>query len=462
MGEQRVSGVECQRVADFRFDENGRLHVNPLPGSTHVLPADTVIFAVGQAVALNLCKEARQTDRRTLAVDPETWMTSEKGIFAAGDAVSGTSSAIQAIASGHRAAFNIHRFLHPEPDNGHSVEPWRTLTEIELPAVRYQAADLALLPRQTVPNRGPASLDEPLSERQALAEAARCLNCGTCAECLQCQAACEAGAIDHNQQPWQETVEVGAVVVATGFDVYDPRRKPELGYGKYPNVLHALEVERLLSASGPTAGAVRLPDGRAPQNVVFIQCVGSRDRQNGANPYCSRVCCMYTAKEAHLLRERLPEAEITVFYTDIRAFGKGFEAFHERVRGERVRYRRGAVSEVLRGPGGRLIVRAEDTLQGRPLELESDLVVLATALVPRADSASLAEDLSLRLGPDGFFLEAEPLLAAVDSGVPGIYLAGACQGPKDILDSVSHAKAAAASALIDLARAEMEYGPLEG
>ncbi len=290
-----------------------------------------------------------------------------------------------------------------------------------------------------------------LTEEEALAEAARCLQCGVCAECLQCLDACEANAIDHNQRAWDEVLEVGTIILATGFDLFDPLRQPNLGYGKYANVLHSLEIERLLSASGPTSGTIELEGGLAPQDVVFIQCVGSRDKQAG-NPYCSRVCCMFTAKQAHLIRDRFPNANITVFYIDIRAFGKGFEQFHEHVRHERVRYRRGNVSEVVQGPNGKLIVRAEDTLLGTPVEVHADLVVLAVGLVARRDAAQTAQRFELQIGNDGFFLEMDPDLDTNASGVPGVFLAGACQGPKDILDTVAHAKAAAASAMVILAR----------
>ncbi len=463
LGEDRVTGVDCERVASFSFDESGQLHVETIAGSGHVLDADTVIFAVGQRVAAELCPGAEQTAARTLAVDPATCMTSQPAVFAAGDATTGTSLAVEAIAAGHRAALGIHRYLHPEAADSTVIDPWRTLRQIDLPVIRLGREALSHHPRlrRTDPSRSYfnggtahsfAETEASLTEEQARSEAARCLNCGTCAECLECLAVCEASAIDHNQRAWDEELDVAAIVVATGFDLYDPRRKPELGYGKYPNVMHALEVERMLSASGPTAGAVRLQNGKTPQNVVFIQCVGSRDRQPGGNPYCSRVCCMYTAKQAHLLRDRLPDANITVFYIDIRAFGKGFEEFHERVRGERVRYRRGNVSEVVRGQDGRLLVRTEDTLLGAPVQLEADLVVLATALIPRRDTFQTAAKLAVQTGGDGFYLEADPKLDPTSSQVPGIFLAGACQGPKDILDSVAHARAAAASALVLLSK----------
>ncbi len=456
----QVKAVKCEKVASFSFDTNGRLQVDVVPDSEHTIPADTVIFSVGQRPSLAFCGDLERTSKGTLAIDPSSCETAEPGIFAAGDVTTGTGLAVQAIAAGHRAAFHIHHYLRgEEATKGRPVAAWQRLTEREFPAATANLANFQLQSRIDAPLDPQTGMEAVLTEAQALAEADRCLQCGVCAECLQCLTACEAKAIDHNQRPWDEVLDVAAVVVATGFDiyVYDPRHKPELGYGKYPDVIHIMEAERLLSASGPTAGMVQLKDGRVPKDVVFIQCVGSRDRQNG-NPYCSRVCCMVTAKQAHLLRERLPEANISVFYMDVRAFGKGFEQFYERVRGERIRYRRGNVSEVIRGLNGRLLIRAEDTLLGRPVQIEADLVVLATALLPRGDIGHMAGVLDLQIGSDGFFQEAHAKLDPSGSGRDGIFLAGACQGPKDIPDTIAQARAAAASALAVLAKVEKEQG----
>jgi heterodisulfide reductase subunit A len=248
-------------------------------------------------------------------------------------------------------------------------------------------------------------------------------------------------------------------VVATGFDVFDPLNKPEFGYGVYPEVITTLEFERLASASGPTAGKISL-NGRSPKKIVFIQCVGSRDQSgirkgkgNEVASYCSRVCCMAVAKQAHLAHDRLPEAEITVFYMDVRAFGKGFEEFYDRVRKEGILYRRGNPSEIIRR-GERVVVRAEDTLLGELVEVEADLVVLAVGMLPSRSTGELAQTLHLRLGEDGFFQEAHPKLRTVESSVEGIFLAGCCQGPKDIPDTVAQAKAAACAAMILLAKAD--------
>jgi heterodisulfide reductase subunit A len=269
---------------------------------------------------------------------------------------------------------------------------------------------------------------------------------GVCGKEFLCKNACQAGAIDFDQKEELVELNVGSCIVATGFDPFDPSEKPELGYGNYNNVITGLEFERLASASGPTVGKLEL-NGMRPKEVVFVQCVGSRDKQVG-NPYCSRVCCMYTAKQAHLVHEKLPDASVTVLYMDIRAFGKGFEEFYDRVRVEGALYRRGNPSEIIKR-GEKLIVRAEDTLLGQPIEIPADMVVLAVGLKPRSDTSALAGLLGLE--HDGFFTEAHAKVDPVGTNVPGVYLAGCCQGPKDIPDTVAHAKAAAAAAVIRLA-----------
>jgi heterodisulfide reductase subunit A len=264
-------------------------------------------------------------------------------------------------------------------------------------------------------------------------------------------------------------LEVGAIVVATGYEPFDPRLKPEFAYGIYDNVITSLEFERLSSPSGSTGGKIEV-NGQQPKDVVFIKCVGSRDKNLG-NEYCSRVCCMYTAKQAHLVKEQIPDANVTIFYMDVRAFGKGFEEFYDQVRAEGIRYRRGNASEIYRkgrvlSPSkgdpstssghGRLIVRAEDTLLSETLEVEADLVVLAVGMVPRHDVKDVASLLKLSRSPDGFFLEAHPKLRPIDTTTDGVFLAGTCQGPKDIADTVAQAKAAASSALIPLSRGRVK------
>jgi heterodisulfide reductase subunit A len=273
---------------------------------------------------------------------------------------------------------------------------------------------------------------------------------GTCKKA--CVETCGAEAIDFSQREEVVEIRVGAIVVATGFDLFDPKLKPEFGYGIYPNVLHGLEFERLSSASGPTKGDITI-DGKQPRDVVFIHCVGSRDKTVG-NEYCSRICCMSTAKQAHLVREKIPDARITVLYMDMRAFGKGFEEFYERVQKEGIIYRRANPSEIYK-KNGMLMVKGEDTLMGEPFEIEADLVVLAAGLTPRRGDEIFRGVLGLERSSDRFYAQ-NPGFDPVLSGKEGIFLAGCCQAPRDIPDTVAQASGAAALACTILSKKKLE------
>ncbi|MFQ6099635.1 MAG: NAD(P)-binding protein [Anaerolineae bacterium] len=455
-----VSGMRCVRMELGEPDESGRRRPVPIAGSEFDMPADVVIFAIGARPDLNGLPEGVARRRGdTIVADPVTLATDVPGLFAGGDAVTGMAFVVDAIAAGHRAARSIDAYLR-----GESVEVEReievaTLDEEEAQAkITSGAASAALrheMREQPVAERVRdfREVYAGLTEEEARAEARRCLSCGVCSECNQCVYICQKHCIDHDMQEEMVELDVASVVVATGYDLIDPRTKPEFGYGVYPEVMTGLEFERLSSASGPTMGDITV-NGEKPKDVVFIQCVGSRDPHTGV-PYCSRICCMYTAKHAHLVRDKVPDANITIFYMDVRAFGKGYEEFYDRVKHERVTYRRGEPAEIYR-QDGRLVVLAEDTLLGQPIEVEADLVVLATAVVPRADAAEVATQFSLKRSPDGFFQEAHPKLRPVDTSLDGVFMAGCCQGPKDIPDTVAQAKAAASSALRVLAQRERE------
>jgi heterodisulfide reductase subunit A len=256
----------------------------------------------------------------------------------------------------------------------------------------------------------------------------------------------DRNAIDFTQTETFDTVDVGSVILATGFKTFDPHRLPAYGYGVYPNVYTAMEIERLVNASGPTEGHVTLRDGRTPQSVGILHCIGSRDVNT--NEYCSRVCCMYSLKLAHLVKEKTG-AEIYNFYIDIRAPGKGMEEFYNRVAEEGVHFIRGKVADVYpeAGKTGRVILQAEDTLLGRVRKIPVDMVVLATGLEPQADAEDVRRTFNITCAGGGFFMERHPKLAPVSTFTDGIFLAGACQGPKDIPDTVAQAGAAAAEAL---------------
>jgi heterodisulfide reductase subunit A len=276
-----------------------------------------------------------------------------------------------------------------------------------------------------------------------------------------CVEACDRKAIDFNQKEEMKEIEVGTIILATGYHTFDAKRVPFYGYGKYPNVYTSLEVERLVNASGPTGGELILRDGRHPKTVGIIHCVGSRDKNT--NRWCSRTCCMYSLKLAHLLKEHT-EAEVYNFYIDIRAAGKSYEEFYDKLLDENVHFIRGRVAEVSdwavrSSEEGKLIIRAEDTMIGIVRRIPVDMVVLAVGMEPQSDSQDVRRLFNISCSTEGFFLERHPKLAPVDTFTDGIFIAGACQGPKDIPDSVAQAGAAAAQALTLIDTGEIELEP---
>ena len=289
-----------------------------------------------------------------------------------------------------------------------------------------------------------------------------CLNLkmGKCKK--TCVEACaDRQAIDFTQKERFEEVNVGTIIVATGFKTFDAGRKPQYGYGRYPNVYTALEVERLVNAAGPTGGEVVLRDGRRPKTIGIVHCVGSRD--NRTNRWCSRVCCMYSMKLAHLIKEHTG-AEVYSFYIDIRTPGKGFDEFYGRVLDEGVHFIRGRVGEVtdwafIPEEEDKLIIRVEDTLGGVVRRIPVDMVVLSTGLEPHVDAQDVRRLFNMSCSSEGFFLERHPKLAPVNTFTDGIFIAGCCQGPKDIPDSVAQAGAAAAEAMALIDRGYIEQEP---
>jgi heterodisulfide reductase subunit A len=281
-------------------------------------------------------------------------------------------------------------------------------------------------------------------------------------KCLLCVKACSNEAIDHTMKDEIVSLKVGTIVVATGFDTYEPKRKGVYKYWEYDNVITGLELERLLNASGPTGGhLIRPSDGQSPKRVAFIQCVGSRNKKID-RPYCSRVCCMYAIKNAQIIMEHEPETEIAVYYNDIRAFGKGFEELYHRVREDySVEFIRGRPAKLAQDPTTKSItIRAEETLLNKITEREFDLVVLSVGLSPSEGTKKISKILGLTTSADGFLMEAHPKLRPVDTAMDGIYVAGCAQSPKDIPDSVAQAKAAASSAAAPMSARKVMIDPL--
>jgi heterodisulfide reductase subunit A len=274
-------------------------------------------------------------------------------------------------------------------------------------------------------------------------------------KCRLCEKVCEQKAIDFEQQDTFTTVKVGAVIVATGYDLMDTRELIQYGYGKYPGVYNALEVERLFNSAGPTSGKVTLRDGKEPQAIAIFHCIGSRDKNN--YEHCSRVCCMYSLKFAHLFKEKT-SADVYQFYIDMRAAGKGYEEFYNRIIEEDVKFIRGKGARVAASADepGRLIVEAEDTITGKFIKLPVDMVVLSPAMTPRSDYKDVARLFNLSTDKHGFFMERHPKLAPLSTMSEGIFIAGVCQSPKDIPDTVAQAYGAAAEALTIVVKDKLE------
>ncbi len=277
--------------------------------------------------------------------------------------------------------------------------------------------------------------------------------------CGKCADVCEPEAINYDMKPEIIEEEVGAIIVATGYDLYDKENMAEYGYGKYADVLDGLQFERLLSASGPTMGKILRPsDHKEPKEVVFIQCVGSRDPELHC-AYCSKICCMYTAKHAMLYKHHVHDGQAYVFYIDIRSGGKGYEEFVQRaVEEDGVLYLRGKVSKIFEEKG-KIKVWGVDTLTGKDIEIDADMVVLATATRPSKGAEELAKKLKIAMDKDGFLSEAHPKLRPVESVTSGMFLAGAAQAPKDIPEAVAQASGAAAKAIAILSQERLYHAP---
>ncbi len=278
-------------------------------------------------------------------------------------------------------------------------------------------------------------------------------------KCRACEKFCEAKAIDFEQKERIDEVDVGNIIVTTGFDSFDPSVATQFGYGRYENVITGMQFERMSNASGPTGGKILLKNGSMPKSVAILHCIGSRDVNY--HEYCSRVCCMYSLKFSHLLHEKIPGANVYQMYIDLRCFGKGYEEFYNRLQEEGVdfiRGRAGEITDIAESPEeeGKLVVLVEDTLVRRKRRIPVDMVVLSTALESRADAGEVARLFSISRSKDGFFLEKHPKLDPVATTTDGVFVAGCCQGPKDIPDTVAQASAAAARVLSMISKGSVE------
>jgi heterodisulfide reductase subunit A2 len=448
--ERKVASIDLIRCTAV-FDQDHRFHPSFDRTVQQSVPAQFVIKAIGLAPNTGaFASELTLKRNGTIQVDPETLESSLPGVFAGGDAVTGPSMIVTSIGQGKRAAFHIDRFLCGAPTKGVHFD--ERLPIADRAAVVAQAREGGTLREPVPPVRRPIAerltsfneYESGMNEQDARASANRCLDCGVCCECRQCVSVCPADAINLEMREQHETVTVGSVALATGFSPFDARQKPAFGFGRFPNVITGTQMDRILAPTRPFNALVRPSDGKAPTNVAFVLCTGSRDEQVG-NRLCSRVCCMYSMKQAQLLMGSIPTADVTIYYIDIRAFGKGYDEFFQQTKGMGVYFTKGKVSRIEEVDANDLIVHFEDIEgDGGPKQVRHDMVVLAVGLLPNQGAFQLFPKESLAKDSYSYIRETDEELEPGQTSLPGVFVIGSATAVRDIPDTILHSEAASA------------------
>ncbi len=450
----KVTGVKCLRMELGEPDKSGRRRPVPIEGSEFVVDADILIPAIGQKTDASFLQESDGINLNKWGdfdVDQVTYQTSREGVFAGGDVETGASIAIAAVAAGKEAAISITRYL-----KGEDMKAGREPVEIPQSDFNPIPVNIEKVPRVHM-NRIPMDerksgfkeVELGLSEEQAKADAQKCVNCMVCCECLECVKACGAGALTletHKEKSSEVALNVGSIVITSGFSPYNPTEMDYYGFDKHPNVITSLQFERILSASGPFEGhIVRPSDHKEPKKVAWFQCIGSREVNNCDNDYCSSVCCMYAIKEAVIAKEHDKDMDCSIFYMDMRTFGKDFEKYYKDAEDKHgvnfIRTRVHSINPVV----------GTDDLEIRYVKENGDLVVdvfdmivLSIGLETSPELKNLAKMFNIQLTQGNFAQTSS--MEPVSTSVPGIFVSGAFQGPKDIPQAVVDASAAATAA----------------
>jgi len=456
----KVSSIGCQKMKLGPLDESARRRPIPIKDSEFKIEVNMVLTAIGQKPDMSFSSEKviQMTSWGTIKADPFTLETNLLGVFAGGDAVTGPRTYIEAMAAGRKAAISIDRFLRGEDLHINREDEGSSDNYVQADIIGVKT--LSRVKMKTLPlSKRKASFDEVelgFSEKQANIEANRCLNCGGCCECMQCVQNCEPEAIDHDMTDEIVTLNVGSVILAPGFDEFNPEIKHEYGYSRFPNVVTSIEFERILSASGPFSGhVVRPSDEKEPERIAWIQCVGSRDPHINKG-YCSSVCCMYATKEAVIAKEHAPNVEPTIFYMDMRSYGKDFDKYIDRAEKDyNVRFIRSRISNIDENPRTHNLFIKYETEDGKLKEEEFDLVVLSVGLGPPTDASFFAERFGIKLNKYNF--AQTNTFKPFTTNKPGIYVTGAFSGPKDIPETVAQASGVAAVASGPLVDCRGEY-----
>ena len=453
--------VELIKMKLETADESGRKKPVPIDGSEYFEDVDFVIEAIGLQPSTSMFSETIELNKwGTIKTNVKTLQTSKEYIFAGGDAVTGASTIIEAAGQGKRAAFYIDKYL-----NGQNIEEYESGDK--LPAVDKNKVlnknNIKIMPAVNGKHR-PVNerikdfkeAEFTYTEAEAKQSALRCLDCSNCRECHQCVTACPSDAIDFSQKKEIINTDSKSVVITSGYKLFPPDGKPEYGYSKYTNVIDSMQMDRLIAPTRPFNNVLRPSDGKVPDNIAYVLCAGSRDSsiennrscsiECSNNPICSQICCMYSIKQAQLLMGALPMADISIYYIDIRAFGKGYEEFFQQSKSMGINFVKGKVAKIKQKDDGSsdLILRYEDIATGIVKEAKHDMVVLSVGVLPNKEMPQIFKNEKLELDDFNFVKQVDELLCPSLTSIDGVFVAGAASGPKDIPDSILSAGCAAA------------------
>ena len=458
-GHGATRGLRCSRMTKGTPDASGRSRPEPIPGREFDIDCDVIITAIGMAAdTAPFGEQVRTNSNGTLEVDPRTLQSAVPWLFAAGDVVSGASDITRATGQGQRAAFMIDHWIGDRTLDGFDLR--LPVVDKDLVLARQKAYRLAMpaAPSEVI-SAAPSDFREvelPMTETEARYGSGLCLDCGVCSECGECVDACPVeDCIDLRARDQFLDVNVGAVIVATGFELFAADLKPQYGFGAFKNVITGMQMDRLLAPTRPFNTILRPGDGKVPERIAYVMCTGSRD-ETVDNPLCSRFCCMYSIKQNQLIMGALPIADVTVHYMDIRAAGKRYDEFYEGAKAMGATYVKGRVAKITEKENGDLILRYEDIEGGGGIvEAEYDLVVLAVGVQPNSDAPALFPEGDLSLDEFRYVAETDEDANPGQTSIPGVYVAGAASGAKDIADSILHAGSTVAQVAAYLERAKV-------
>lgn len=468
----QIKQIQLTKMQLGEKDASGRRSSEPVKGSEYVEDVDYVIEAIGLRADTKAFEGQIELNKNgTIHTDSKTLQTSVDYIFAGGDTVTGSTTLIEAAGQGKKAAFYMDKWLRGL--NMFDFEDGDKLPAIDKQIVlnRFKGENRPQIKNATIPLPERAhsweEVEKTFTEEELKSSTQRCLDCSNCRECHQCVNICPANAIDFSQKPQKVGIKSKTVVVTTGYKLFPPSAKPNYGYAKYANVIDSMQMDRLIAPTRPFNNVLRPSDGKAPDNIAYVLCTGSRDSaiENGGcgsdcanNPICSQICCMYSIKQAQLLMGALPMADITIYYMDIRAFGKGYEEFFQQSKSMGVNFVKGKVAKIRETEDGKgdLIVRYEDITKGVVKESKHDLVVLSVGVVPNKNVPDMFKNQLLELDDFSFVKQTDELVSPALTSIEGVFVAGAASGPKDIPDSILSAGCAASEVAGYLNRSEIQ------